>query len=71
MDESKVLAALYTVGLVFAAAFTGQMMTTGFDVFHLDISSVEAAVNAGITAVIVLFINYVNPMVTRYGAGSE
>ena len=70
MDKSKISAALYTVALVFAAAFVGQMMTTGFDVFNLDISAVEAAINAGISAAIVLFVNYANPKVTRYGVGS-
>lgn len=71
MDKNKALSMLYTVALVFGAAFVGQMLTTGFDVFHLDISAVEAAVNAGITAVFVLFVNVVNPKVERYGVGSE
>lgn len=71
MDKNKLLAMLYTLALVFGAAFAGNMMTTGFDVFDLDMSAVEAAVNAGIAAVVVLFINYANPKVTRYGVGSE
>ena len=71
MDRSKILAALYTVALVFAATFVAQMLASGFDVFNIDLGAVQSAVNAASAAVLVLFVNAANPMVTRYGTGSE
>ena len=70
MDSDKVLAALYTIALVFAATFAAQMLASGFDVFNLDLSAVQSAANSAIAAVLIVFVNYVNPKVTRYGVGS-
>ncbi len=71
MDFDRLLAALYTVVLVFGATFATQMLATGFDVFNIDMSAVQAATNSGLAAVLALFVNYVNPKVTRYGIGAE
>ena len=70
MDYNKALAALYTIVLVFAATFAGQMLASGFDLFNLDLSAVQSATNSAAAAVLAVFINYVNPKVTRYGVGS-
>lgn len=70
MDHSKILAALYTVVLVFAVTFATQMLAVGFNIFELDLNAVEAAANSGVAAVLALFVNYFNPKVTRYGLGS-
>ena len=71
MDKSKVSAALYTVVLVFAVTFATQMLASGFDVFSLDIGAVQSATNSAVAAVLAVFVNALNPKVTRYGVGSE
>jgi hypothetical protein len=70
MDSSKALSALYTVVLVFLATFISVLLANGFDVFNIDIGTLEAAAAAGMTAVLTLIVNFINPKVTRYGVGS-
>lgn len=71
MDANKAKAMAYTLGLVFAVTFLTQWAASGIDVFHINLTAMESAVNAAISAVVVFIINYANPYVTRYGVGSE
>ena len=62
---------LWTLGLVFAVTFATQLLATGFDVFNMDVSAVQAAANSAIAAVLAFLINYLSPNITRYGIGSD
>ena len=63
---------LWTVGLVFAVAFATQVLSAGpIDVFHTSMSTIQAAVNAGIAAVVALGINAAMPFIKQYGVNAE
>jgi hypothetical protein len=63
---------LWTVGLVFAVAFVTQLLSAGpLDVFHWDMATVQAAVNAGVAALIALGVNAAAPWIKQYGFTGE
>ena len=62
---------VWTLGLVFAVTFLTQMLATGFNVFDLDVSALQAAANSAIAAVLAFLVNYCSPFIEQYGIGSK
>jgi hypothetical protein len=60
----------WTLGLVFVVTFATQMLATGFNVFDLDVTALQAAANSAVAAVLAFAINYVSPFIQQYGVGS-
>lgn len=58
---------VWTLGLVFGVTFATQMLATGFNVFDLDVSALQAAANSAIAAVLAFLINYFSPWIEQYG----
>ena len=61
---------VWTLGLVFFTTFATQMLATGFNVFDIDVSAVQAAANSAVAAVLAFLVNYLSPWIQQYGAGS-
>jgi hypothetical protein len=62
---------VWTVGLVFFVTVAQSFINAGGDLFAIDMSLVQIAVNAGVGAVLALVINFVSPWISQYGVGSE
>lgn len=62
---------LWTLGLVFFVTVAQSFINAGGDVFNMDMSVVQLAVNAGVGAVLALAINFAMPFIHQYGNGSE
>lgn len=59
---------LWTVGLVFVAAFGTQILASGpLDLWNTDAATWQQAVNAGFAAVVALVINFISPWIEQYG----
>ena len=57
----------WTVGLVFFTAFAVQLLSSGFDVFDMDVGTLQAAANSAVAAVLALLINAAAPWIKQYG----
>jgi hypothetical protein len=62
---------LWTLGLVFGVAMLVQFAASVTDVWDVDISTLKQVVNAGAMAVLAFLVNYVSPLVDRYGIGAK
>ena len=62
---------VWTLGLVFFTTFVTQMLATGFNVFDIDVSALQAAANSAIAAVLAFAINYFAPWIDQYGVSKE
>ncbi len=62
---------LWTLGLVFFVTVAQAFINAGGDLFTLDWSTAQLAINAGVGAVLALAINFVAPWIQQYGVGSE
>ena len=58
---------LWTLGLVFFTTFATQMVASGFNVFDIDIGTLQAACNSAIAAVLAFAINAGAPWIQQYG----
>lgn len=58
---------LWTIGLVFGTTFAVQLLSSGFDVFDMDIGTLQAAANSAIASVLALLVNAAAPWIQQYG----
>lgn len=62
---------LWTIGLVFFVTVASAFLNAGGDLFHMDASTAQTIVNAGVAAVLAFAVNWATPLITRYGIGKE
>jgi len=62
---------LWTLGLVFVVTVAQAFLNAGGDLFNMEWSSWQLAINAGVGAILALGINFAMPFITRYGIGSK
>jgi hypothetical protein len=61
----------WTLGLVFFVTVAQSFINAGGDVFNIDMSVAQVAINAGVGAVLALAINFAAPFIQQYGVGSD
>lgn len=61
----------WTLGLVFFTTFAVQLLGSGFNVFDMDVGTLQAAANSAIAAVLAFLINAASPWIPQYNLKGE
>lgn len=64
-------AMLNSAGRIFATAVLAQYINSGLGIFELDMTIIKTFVSSGISAIVLVFFNYLNSNDPRYGRKKE
>lgn len=70
MTKEQAVQMGWTMLKVFLSAVVGELTAQGLHIFELSGGQWKTLIGAGVTAVLVTAINWINPNDSRYGVGA-